>query len=175
MDAANDIQFMLKAQTPFTGERLATYNILPAKLTATYPGATINLSDYKDYDPVVNVTGFVGGETEKDIDNYLAPQIDKPKIVEEGKTYELAPHDGVAKNYVFEYNSGLLQINKTGGGEVVPVSGKTDDSALSSATSDFTFICVLIIFIAIIISCMLILRYSFGKVQSHHTAKHIRK
>lgn len=86
-----------------------TWKIKPAELTATYAGETIDA----DGTPSLNieVTGFVKDETAETAADYVAPTVTAPESLEAGKSYELTPEGGSAKNYTFNYVAGTLSVN----------------------------------------------------------------
>lgn len=151
----------------FEGSQTVQFNILKAILSATYNGAIINFKDFNDYTPQVEVTGFVGGENEETAEEYIAPTIEKPKNVEEGKSYELLPKDGFAKNYIFEYHSGLLTINKQGGDD--PVNPEIiNDSGSNSANTFDPQLPALLTLIAIIACASLTIKIKPRKFSGKH-------
>lgn len=86
-----------------------TWKINPAVLTASYAGETIDV----DGTPAlkVDVTGFVNNESAETIEGYVAPTVTAPESLEAGKSYELTPDGGTAKNYTFNYVAGTLSVN----------------------------------------------------------------
>lgn len=85
----------------------AKFEIKKAKLTATYIGATISYNEFKDYDPQINVEGFVDDPRE-----YVEPTVTKPTSIELGKSYDLTPANGEAKDYEFVYVGAKLTIRE---------------------------------------------------------------
>ena len=87
-----------------------SWEIKPAELTATYIGETID--DSAKPALTVNVSGFVNNESAEDAEDYTAPTVSAPENLENGKTYELTPEGGTAKNYIFKYVAGNLVVEK---------------------------------------------------------------
>ena len=99
------------ADTNASGGRDVEWVIARAPLTATYAGEEITADQQPELK--VGVTGFVNGETDETAADYVAPTIVKPETLEAGKSYELTPTGGSAKNYEFKtYTAGTLKVNE---------------------------------------------------------------
>ena len=82
------------------------WEIKRAELTATYKGESIKSGESPNLE--VEVTGFVNNETAETAAEYTAPTVTAPDTIESGKSYELTPSGGYAKNYEFTYVAGKL-------------------------------------------------------------------
>lgn len=84
------------------------FQIEKAQLVATYLGETIAW----DGTPAlaVEVTGFVGGEDETTASGYKRPAIEAPQALEPGRSYELSPSGGSARDYAFSCVAGTLSV-----------------------------------------------------------------
>ena len=90
-----------------TGPRSFKYTIKKAKLTASYPGETIQW--YAKPKLKVSVTGFVGSDNAANAKGYKAPVIKAPKTAPH-RSYTLQPSGGKADNYTFTYRKGTLTV-----------------------------------------------------------------
>ena len=108
-----------------TEAKTVEWSIAKAPLTATYAGEEI----VEGEDPAlkVDVAGFVGGETSETAADYDAPTLAKPEALEGGKSYELTPAGGSAKNYEFSYVAGILKVNAA----PIPVAVPTAKAGLN--------------------------------------------
>ena len=93
----------------YTGGANATFVIKKALLTATYVGETIEWDGTPEYK--VELAGFVNGETAETADDFEMPVVNPVDPLEPGE-YDLAPQNGSARNYDFEYVGGKLTINQ---------------------------------------------------------------
>lgn len=85
------------------------WSIAQAPLAAAYKSETVEYGDVPALE--VEVTGFVNGETAATAADYAPPSVALPETLEAGKTYELVPAGGSAKNYAFEtYTPGTLTV-----------------------------------------------------------------
>ncbi|OFK23001.1 MBG domain-containing protein [Olsenella sp. HMSC062G07] len=87
------------------------WTIDKAPLTATYRGETIATGEKPSL--LVDVTGFVNGETPETAAGYVAPKV-LAQSLEEG-THDLKPSGGAADNYAFAYEGGTLTVRKAAG------------------------------------------------------------
>lgn len=87
------------------------WTIDKAPLTATYRGETIATGEKPSL--LVDVTGFVNGETPETAAGYVAPKV-LAQSLEEG-THDLKPSGGAADNYTFAYEGGTLTVRKAAG------------------------------------------------------------
>jgi len=94
-----------------TGAKEVKYTIRKAKLTAVYPGETIQW--YAKPKLKVKVTGFAGPDNASNAKGYKAPVIKQPKTAPH-KSYTLKPSGGKAKNYTFIYKKGTLTVKCKG-------------------------------------------------------------
>ncbi len=85
------------------------YKIEKAKLMAGYVSETIKEGEQPKLQ--IQVSGFVGNETEKTAADYTAPSISGTIPTAVG-SYELTPSGGSAGNYRFVYEAGTLTIQK---------------------------------------------------------------
>ena len=86
------------------------WEIKKAELTASYTGETIKLGEVPCL--TVEVSGFVNDENAETAADYKAPTVTAPENLEEGKSYELTPSGGEAKNYNFNYSAGTLNVSE---------------------------------------------------------------
>ena len=84
------------------------WTIDKATLTATYKGETITVGEKPAL--LVDVTGFVNGETPETADGYVAPKV-LASSLEEGR-HDLKPSGGSADNYRFGYVGGALIVKE---------------------------------------------------------------
>ena len=110
------------------------WEIKAAELTATYAGETIDADGTPSLK--VDVTGFVNGESAASAADYVTPTVSAPKTIEAGKTYELTPEGGSAKNYTFNYEAGKLVVNEKE--EPVDPDEPTDTDELAPGTYQIT-------------------------------------
>lgn len=96
------------SNAPYEGDRTIEFTIAPATLTAKYNLEIIKMGTTPAL--VVDVFGFVNGETPETAAGYVAPTITAPTDMECDKTYELTPEGGAADNYVFQYETGRLIV-----------------------------------------------------------------
>ena len=90
-----------------TGPREVKYTIAKAKLTASYPGETIEW--YEKPKLEVQVSGFVGSDNASNAKGYKTPVIQGPNTAPH-QSYTLAPSGGEADNYTFIYKEGTLTV-----------------------------------------------------------------
>ncbi len=82
------------------------WEISPAILTVKYAGERIQYGTNPSLK--LEVTGFVGGESALSLSGYTAPTI--PSWTNKVGSQSLTPSGGVAPNYTFVYESGILEI-----------------------------------------------------------------
>lgn len=85
------------------------WELKKAELTASYTGETIESGEVPSL--TVEVSGFVNDENAETAADYKAPAVTAPENLEEGKSYELTPSGGEAKNYNFNYSAGTLNVS----------------------------------------------------------------
>ena len=118
-------------------KKLDAFTIEKAKLSAKVEDQTIEVYDGTQT-PEVTVSGFVAAETAVSAKDYVAPTAFLPEVVEPGKTYEVIPDGGSAKNYKFtEYTPGTITVEKVAVKKPVvidniPYSGKQVNGVLVS-------------------------------------------
>lgn len=110
------------------------WEIKAAELTAAYAGETIDADGTPSLK--VDVTGFVNGESAASAADYVAPTVSAPEKIEAGKSYELTPAGGSAKNYTFNYEAGKLVVNAKE--EPVDPDEPTDTDELAPGTYQIT-------------------------------------
>lgn len=84
------------------------WNISKATLKAKYVNEIVNTEAEATYK--VDVTGFIGDDTEENALGYKAPTVNKPELQENVHTYKLMPAGGESVNYDFVYEEGYLNI-----------------------------------------------------------------
>jgi len=84
------------------------FQIAKALLMATYAGEAIAWDGSPKL--AVDVSGFVGGETDKTAARFRMPVVEAPDVLVPGEHYELLPSGGSARDYEFSYVSGVLSV-----------------------------------------------------------------
>ncbi|MBO5599599.1 MAG: hypothetical protein J5897_00985, partial [Candidatus Methanomethylophilus sp.] len=108
------------------------WEISPAVLTARYAGERIPYGSVPAL--TVEVTGFIEGENALTLSGYMAPSI--PTWTNGEGLFTLTPSGGTAPNYVFVYQSGILEIYK---GELDIVSDTTTTGEDGSVTHTIVY------------------------------------
>ncbi|MBY4798263.1 hypothetical protein K6V98_07880 [Collinsella sp. AGMB00827] len=93
-----------------------SWSIEKAPLVATYVGEQIKEGTAPKL--AVEVTGFVGAESAKTAQGYVAPTVTAPDTLASGTSVVLTPAGGAAANYRFTYVGGTLAVL----GQRLPVS-----------------------------------------------------
>ena len=101
-----------------------TWSIAKAELSARYAGESIAFGATPA--GIVEVAGFVNGETAENASGYVAPTVSIPEL-EANKSYTLTPAGGKADNYEFaKYESGELVVGAAPAPTPDPDDGKGD-------------------------------------------------